>query len=138
VKDGMTRGEALCNPLNIRISHAPWKGKITPSRDHEFEQFDTPEHGIRAAAKILLNYGLFHDLKTVRAIVTRWAPPSENNTEAYISGVCDDFGADPDETLNLKDPAELESLVKAMLIREAGRCVYTDDQIQEAVEAALA
>lgn len=56
-----------------------------------------------AAAKDLLNTPALFDKKSgallhgylgasVRQIITRWAPPSENDTEAYIRNVCKHTG----------------------------------------------
>ena len=36
-------------------------------------------------------------------MISRWAPPSENRTEAYIRAVADDTGIDPDEPIDTRD-----------------------------------
>ncbi len=40
-------------------------------------------------------------------MISRWAPPSENHTEAYIRAVAADTGIDPDEPLDTLDPATM-------------------------------
>ena len=109
------RGIRNNNPLNIRLSSDKWQGQINPSGnanvndndnnsslkgESDFCQFYTMEYGWRAAFVILCKtyYGKYK-LKTIRDIVTRWAPPKENNTEAYIRHVSDYTGIGPDRDL---------------------------------------
>lgn len=58
------------------------------------------EYGWRAAFVILCKtyYGK-RGLRTIRAIVSRWAPNNENNTAAYIRHVSDYTGIGPDKVL---------------------------------------
>lgn len=87
----MTRGLRNNNPLNIRISNDQWQGTATTQTDKAFVQFQTMAYGYRAAWKTLDTYCLHfrHERMpyTVRTIINRWAPPSENDTEAYIRAV---------------------------------------------------
>ena len=59
--------------------------------DKAFVQFETLAYGYRAAWKVMESYWkYFHDLPkpfNVRGIISRWAPPTENNTAAYIAAV---------------------------------------------------
>ena len=77
-----------CNPLNIRYrSEGYWLGQA-PSRGHpQFCRFYDMKWGFRAAFRLLLTYYERYHLDTVGKIVTRWAPPSENDTKAYIAFV---------------------------------------------------
>ena len=94
------RGIRNNNPLNIRRSGDKWQGLKTLQEDREFFQFETIELGWRAAFVILCKtyYGKYK-LRTIRGIVTRWAPPKENNTPAYIRHVSDYTGIGPDRDL---------------------------------------
>ncbi|MFT5755394.1 MAG: hypothetical protein ACI9LM_000101 [Alteromonadaceae bacterium] len=74
------------NPLNIRES-ADWEGESEVNKDKDFEEFTTPEYGFRAAYKILMTYRNKYDLRTISDIIHRWAPTSENDTQAYIDYV---------------------------------------------------
>lgn len=89
------RGIRNKNPLNIRYSPMNhWKGQIgSPSG---FCEFDTMEHGYRAALVLLLNY-VKRGYDTIGSIIGRWAPASENDTQAYINVVIEHFNgyADP-------------------------------------------
>ena len=61
-------------------------------------------------------------LYTIRAIVSRWAPSSENNTEAYIANVSRLTGIHPDEPLGIPSerPSRWMMLGLAMAIQENG------------------
>lgn len=130
---GLTRGERNNNPMNIRLSSAPWHGKITPSKDSAFEQFDTAIDGIRAGAKILVNYYKLHGLQTIQGIISRWAPGSENNTAAYITDVCSHMAIGPNDVIDLADAEVLYQLVSAIIYHENGAINYPTLDIQEAV-----
>lgn len=82
-----TRGIRNNNPANIRRGCA-WRGLAERQTDKEFCQFVSMTWGVRALLVILRTYVVKHHLHSVRAIITRWAPPSDgNNTEKYIESV---------------------------------------------------
>ena len=87
----MTRGQRNNNPLNIRHSSDQWEGARKEQTDQSFVQFESMAYGYRAAWKTLESYWKhFHrtgQYYNVTSIITRWAPPSENDTEAYIRTV---------------------------------------------------
>ncbi len=66
-------------------------------------------------------YGKYK-LRTIRALITRWAPPKENNTEAYIRRVTDRIGIGPDTVLGSpqEHPAQWMMIAMAMVIVECG------------------
>ena len=83
----MSRGLANCNPGNIRQSKVRYKGEVRPSRDPAFKQFESLAWGYRAIFVLLHTYRVRHGLRSIREMISRWAPPSENRTEAYIRAV---------------------------------------------------
>ena len=94
------RGIRNNNPLNIRRSGDKWQGLRALQEDREFFQFSGMEWGWRAAFRILCNtYYNKYKLRTIRDIVSRWAPAKENNTAAYIRHVSDYTGIGPDRDL---------------------------------------
>lgn len=127
-----TRGERNNNPGNIRISGTPWQGKVQGS-DPAFETFADPVLGIRALAKNLKTYQTKYGLNTVRKIITRYAPASENNTDAYVRAVAAAVGVTPDQVINLNDAATLTALVAAIIHHENGRNIYAATDIMNAV-----
>ena len=87
----MTRGLRNNNPLNIRRSTDRWEGTATTQTDQSFVQFKTLAYGYRAAWKTLDTYCLRfrreRRVYNVRNIIARWAPPAENDTDAYVRAV---------------------------------------------------
>ena len=77
------------NPLNIRHNDGnKWQGAA--GDDGAFVIFESPEFGFRAATKLLKTYRDKYGLYSVEDIITRWAPPSDDNhTAAYIDYVAD-------------------------------------------------
>jgi len=62
-------------------------------------------YGIRALAKVLTNYKKIHNLNTVRQIISRYAPPNENQTTAYIQSVAKQLGVYPDMVIDIEEKA---------------------------------
>ena len=90
----MTRGIRNNNPLYIRrVAGQRWKGEILPSIQGgdgggSFVRFESIEYGIRAAFVLLRTYAIKYKANCIQDIISRWAPPSENDTEKYIKNVC--------------------------------------------------
>jgi hypothetical protein len=133
----MTRGIVNNNPGNIRKSATAWHGAVA-GNDPAFVTFDTPENGIRAMAKVLLTYQRQHGLDTVAELLERWAPAVENDSFAYIDDVATRLGIDPDERIDLGDPAMLAALCGAIIRHENGRQPYAGAVLAAGVGAALA
>lgn len=115
----LPRGIANQNPGNLRITPTKWKGKIVPSRDPEFETFASPEMGIRAMARDLLT-GYRRGEDTVEKIIKAWAPPSENDTKAYVRMVAKAMGIRASEKIDVDDYATMSKLVRAIIRHENG------------------
>lgn len=125
------RGVRNCNPGNIRKSSEPWRG-LAPSdeqTDPAFFRFQTPEWGVRALAVILRTYQTKHGLKTVKAIIGRWAPPMENDTGAYAAAVAKAVGVAVDEPIRLDDTDNMRGMVLAIIRHENGEQPYSMDVI---------
>lgn len=116
----MARGLENRNPGNIRQAKVRYKGEVRPSRDPAFKQFETMAWGYRAVFVLLDTYRSRHGLDTIRGMISRWAPPSENRTDAYIRAVAADTGIAPDEPLDTRDPAVMIPLAAAISRVENG------------------
>lgn len=123
------RGIRNNNPGNIRRSADPWQGLARDQNDDAFFQFAEPKWGIRALARVLISYQDKHGLRTVRAIISRWAPPVENKTSSYIDHVARRLGVGADDPLDVHDYRVLRGLVEAIISHENGQQPYTDAQI---------
>lgn len=74
------------NPLNIRFTKSnKWLGQIGQNKG--FIKFLSMSYGVRAAIILLKNYFEKYHLDTIEKIISRYAPSSENDTQAYISYV---------------------------------------------------
>ncbi len=86
----VARGWRNNNPLNIRKGEQ-WSGLCAQQTDKDFCQFMTMSFGYRAAVKCLKSYARLFAQQgrawTVDNIISRWAPPQENNTEVYLARV---------------------------------------------------
>lgn len=116
----MSRGLTNCNPGNIRQSKTHYKGERHPSRDSEFKEFESMAYGYRAMFVLLDTYSRRYGLCTIRQMLNRYAPPSENFTEGYIRFVSQTTGIAPDEMLNTRDERDMVPVVAAMSQIENG------------------
>lgn len=145
----ITRGVRNNNPGNIDYnSRNAWQGQLgievgVPSP--RFARFDTPENGIRALGKLLINYrgkdGMpgvgGPGIDTPREIITRWAPGNENNTEAYIAALCKRLGVKPNDVIDITNPTTLRGVMLGIIIHENGGNPYTPAVFAEGVRRAL-
>ena len=76
----MSRGLNNRNPGNIRRSTTKYLGEVAPSRDAVFKQFETMAWGYRAMFVLLDSYSR-KGYRTIRQMISRYAPPVENHTE---------------------------------------------------------
>lgn len=129
------RGIRNNNPGNIQKG-AGFQGEVE-GNDPRFATFATPEDGIRAIGMNLLTYQRQHGLDTVQGILNRWAPPSENDTGAYVGQVARALGVEPNQQLDLSDPATLTGLTAAIIRHENAMQPYNAAQLEAAVSAAL-
>lgn len=127
MKPTETRGYRNNNPGNIRKSGDPWQGLDTPSDDGAFFRFKEMYWGVRAMARIIINYQDKHSLNSITEIVTRWAPASDNNhTDAYIAAVERDSGLPRHKILDTHAYVHLKPLIAAMIKVECAGLVLPD------------
>ena len=79
---------------------------------------------MRAAFCLLRTYATKYRLCCVRDIISRWAPPKENDTTSYIRHVCQLTGFGGNQRLTEKD---WPLLIKAMARQECG--IVLEDRI---------
>ncbi len=127
------RGIRNNNPGNIRLTDTKWQGLASAQTDGEFFVFQSPIYGIRALARVLIAYQIKHGLRTIRQIISRWAPNAENDTIEYIGFVAEASGFKPDQTLDMHTYADLRPLIEAIIKHENGQQPYTSAQIEKAL-----
>jgi len=132
----LPRGIRNHNPMNIRENHQSdfdWVGEHEKDLDKDFEEFSSPEYGIRAGVRILNTYQTKYGLNTIEGIINRWAPPNENDTESYINSVAHGLGISADAPIST---ALIPELVKAIIYHENGLQPYSDETIYAGVALA--
>lgn len=130
-----TRGYRDNNPFDLMDNGIAWKGIC--GTDGRMLKFSTAALGLRAGYKDLRNAQKLHGRHTVRAIVTPYAPPEENDTEAYVAAVAEELGVGPDDELNMEERPTLRRFGDAVIRREIGGVPYDEATLAEAVRQAL-
>ena len=123
----MARGLNNRNPGNIRQSKGRYKGEVRPSRDPAFKQFETMAWGYRAIFVLLHTYRTRHGLRTIAAMIARWAPPSANKTERYIRTVSRRSGIPADRPLDTRDRRTMIPIAAAISFVENGTAADMHD-----------
>jgi hypothetical protein len=123
------RGIRNNNPGNIRRNGDPWQGLAERQLDIEFFTFKSSVYGIRALARTLITYQDKYGLRSIRQVISRWAPPNENDTEAYVKAVAASSGLDADHPLDVHRFDHLLPLTKAIIRHENGQQPYSDAEL---------
>lgn len=132
------RGIRNCNPGNIdRKPGVKWQGQMgDQSGDPRFVVFQTASWGIRAIARVLITYQTARmardgtPIDTIREIIDRWAPRTENQTDAYAAHVAKLTGIGADEPIDVSDYDTMRALVIAIITHENGCQPYSDAEIE--------
>lgn len=117
----LPRGIRNNNPGNLRHGEK-WQGMATEQTDKAFITFVSPEYGIRAMVKLFATYRDRYGLTSIRDIITRYAPATENNTEAYISAVAKEIGMAKDGNVG---PDDMPAFIAAVIRHENGQQPYS-------------
>lgn len=126
------RGVRNNNPGNLRPTGERWQGQT--GDDGGFMRFSTPLHGVRAlAVDLTAKHG--RGLRSVRQIISVYAPPSENDTDAYVRNVARALGVSPDAVLDFSGP-QLEAMMAAIIQMENGQQPYPQAMLQEGARQA--
>lgn len=140
----MSIGAKLNNPFDLKVAPTfRWQGEMieTTGMINDLCEFDTLENGLRAGFKDLFNAWKLDGLNTLRALVYHYAPPTENDSEAYLTGCVATTGWGASAPLDLSTPSLLARCGKAFLIEEQGQdyvASLDSAMFDRAVSAALA
>ena len=126
VKTTIPRGLRNCNPGNIRLSSVRYAGEVQPSQDTAFKQFCSMAYGYRAVFVLLHSY-IQRGFNTITRIINRYAPPSENSTNSYISTVVRRSGIGADTPVAPDDHKTMTAIVSAISFVENGREANKED-----------
>lgn len=132
-QSGLPLGLRNNNPGDLRTGIS-WLGAI--GSENGFITFKSIDWGLRALAYDLSNKYFKDGLTTISEIITKYAPPTENDTQAYIDAVSYSMGITPDSNLNLNSDI-LQSLIRAVITHELGASyssMITDADIQDGIQ----
>lgn len=127
------RGIRDNNPFNLEDSGIPWLGLSPAQDDQPYLKFDSHIYGIRAGVRDIKT-AQREGISTVSEFITKFAPPTENNTAAYIAAVCTECNVEPDQAVDFNQI--MPQLVKAIIRHENGQQPYTDADISYAISLA--
>lgn len=131
---GATRAERNNNPGNLNF--AGQAGAVLEDGSNaRFAKFGSTAEGVSALAKQLQRYGE-RGLDTVSKIINKYAPSSENNTQAYIDALSKRLGVTGDQKLDLNDTTTLTGLIKGIARHEAGSDYLSDSDVMTGLSMA--
>lgn len=108
-------------PVKSQSVNANNVGNLRPvGKSTGFQQMESPEVGIKAIDENLKTYGEKHGINTLRGVINRWAPASENDTESYIKNVSQKTGLKPDDKIDLSDPVIRHIISGPIILQEKG------------------
>lgn len=144
-----TRGYLNNNPGNIdRSPNFRWNEEIRDPKDPRLTQFQKKEltkgrfcvfphagYGIRA---LVLNLQAYQrsGLLSIRAMINRWAPPVENNTEAYIAAVAQTLKVSADVPVDMADYKTAFAMADAIIKVECAGQPYTPTELEDGLRLA--
>ncbi|MGX6999914.1 hypothetical protein [Caballeronia sp. KNU42] len=114
--NGAPRGIRNNNPGNIRAGSFANHAGATGDDGGGFATFASMQEGTQAAIRLLQSYAA-RGYDTVKTIISRWAPGSENNTAAYIADVAKKLGVSADAHLSGN---QLSTVAQAIFEHENG------------------
>jgi hypothetical protein len=121
------------NPGNLRATGDQWQGMIGTNQG--FVVFQDIAYGIRALA-IDLGGDIRQGLNTIEKLISEFAPPSENDTRAYIVAVSAAAGIAYNQILQ-PDGSTLLKIIRGIIRMENGSqyaALINDDDIKEGIE----
>jgi len=109
------------NPGNLEYNpHDPFLGLASPPNDGKWCKFTDPVYGIRAIMVVLHTYHVKYGFGTVAQMMNHYAPPSENNTPAYVDAICQWNSWQPDQALDFGSAATYIGFAQAIAVHESG------------------
>lgn len=93
--------------------------------DREFEEFSSMEFGIRAGIKLVCNHidgrvSSHQPARTIVQLINAWAPPTENNTGAYVKAVETMTGINRYQRIYSNNRQMISRIIQAMAKVETG------------------
>lgn len=117
---GLPRGLRNNNPGNLRVlpNGQKWLGEIDPDPDG-FSRFSDIAYGLRAMITDIAGDIMKDGRNTIRKLIYAYAPPYENETEAYINSLAAYTGINPDSVISASKET-IDKLIHGQLNIELG------------------
>lgn len=129
-----TRAERNFNPGNL--NYAGQSGaSLEAGSNARFAKFNSEEEGIAALVRQLRLYQQ-RGIDTIGEIVKKYAPPSENDTQAYVANMARWTGLSADEKLNFNDTETVRRMVEGISRKEGRYTPLTEGQIMSGINLA--
>lgn len=139
-REGRSFGAYGSNPLGLRLNNPGnlrYAGQAGATRGARgFAQFGSRQAGMDALANQLTLYSNRDHLDTISGIIRKYAPPSENDTPTYIRQISSGMGVDPNQHLDINNPAVLSRLMTGITGKETSY-MPSAEEIGQAVANAL-
>lgn len=137
------RGIRMNNPGNLRRTGDAWDGLVDGAarlpfqrNEQEFCVFENALYGLRAMMRQFKTNHENHNRRTVRAIISAWAPQNENDTAEYIGKVCTWTGFAAEQDIDVSQFSVSLALARAIVRMENGRDPYGEEEYRDAFEIA--
>lgn len=130
---GNTRAERNNNPGNLEFRGQP--GAEREEGEGRFAKFQSASDGVAALVRQLQRYGS-RGLDSIKKIVEKYAPASENDTQAYIAALTKRLGVSENQILDLNNADTLSGLVKGISKHESGRDFLSEEDILTGLKSA--
>jgi hypothetical protein len=121
--------DAQGNPLPVTNRTAAATGEMAaPLRNNNpgammpggrLAQYPDMQTGLQAMDANLASYGK-QGVNTLTGVISKWAPPNENNTQAYIQDVAQRLGIKPTQPIDLSNPAVRQAISTGIMLHENG------------------
>ena|ERR1700679_2027576 len=129
-------GLANNNPGDLKCCDGNnWVGLV--GNNGTFDTFGDTVYGLRAMAVDLTTKIQSDGLNTITAIISDYAPPSENNTAAYIASVASDTGYSATQVLTA-DSTTLSNMIRAIVNHEIGNTLSAQYVPDSDIQAGIA
>lgn len=90
-----------------------------------FQQPKDLDEGLQIMDNNLKAYG-DKGINTLEGVISRWSPPSENDTPALIKAASQRLGLDPKQPIDLSNPAVRRAIGTAIMLQEKGpKAIFT-------------
>lgn len=101
-------------PIGIRNNNP---GNLMPGGSNA--QYPDMQTGLTKLDANLQSYGK-QGINTLSGVISKWAPPNENDTASYIKDAATRLGIDPNQPIDLANPLQRQAISTVIALHENG------------------